>query len=672
MKGERKNRRGLMEKLKLPDITQFIDLDRFVESEVQLIKRAYAFAVHAHRDQKRLSGEPYIIHPLHVSKILFEMGFDAKVIVAALLHDTVEDTGTTLTSIKSEFDGEIADLVDGVTKISRIRSENIKQRQAENIRKMLFSMVNDIRVILIKLADKLHNMRTLEFMDRENAQRIARETLDIYAPLAGRLGMARVKVELEDLSLKHLDPEFYNDLKNYITESKDKRERHIENVKRILKDQFAQYGIQARIMGRAKHFYSIYKKMKDKDKNYAEIFDLFAIRIIAASMKECYVILGLVHKLWMPLGGRFKDYVAMPKSNMYQSLHTTVIGPEGKPLEVQIRTEKMNIIAEEGISAHWAYKEGKSDLSSIEKELTWLKKLKLWKEYINNPLGFMEDLQKDLLEDEIYVFTPKGDVIDLPVGSTPIDFAFKIHTEIGHHCFGAKVNDRIVPLRKPLHSCDVVEILTAKNTTPSQEWLDVVKTSRARHKIRAYFSNPEPKTKQKEQEKHTSVQEEKPSETFQREEKPVQRLSPGSEYNLIAEGERNIQIHLAQCCNPHPGDDIVGYITRGKGITVHRVNCKNLKAIRDYEKRKIVVEWESKSRKVFNLEIVARDRTGLLMDITTAIANSNANIVELHSKTNRDGRVKSTLRIQIQEDQQLKFFIKDLKSIPEIISIEYH
>jgi len=661
-----------MEKLKLPDIMQFMDLDRFEESEVQLLKRAYAFAVHAHRDQRRLSGEPYIIHPLHVSKILFEMGFDAKVIIAALLHDTVEDTGTTLTSIKSEFGGEIADLVNGVTKISRIRSENIRQRQAENIRKMLFSMVNDIRVILIKLADKLHNMRTLDFMDRENAQRIARETLDIYAPLAGRLGMARVKVELEDLSLKHLDPEFYNDLKNYITESKDKRESYIENVKRILEDQFAQYGIQAMIMGRAKHFYSIYKKMKDKDKNYDEIFDLFAIRIVPTSMKECYVILGIVHKLWMPLGGRFKDYVAMPKSNMYQSLHTTVIGPEGKPLEVQIRTEKMNIIAEEGISAHWAYKEGKSDLSSIEKELTWLKKLKLWKEYINNPLGFMEDLQKDLLEDEIYVFTPKGDVIDLPIGSTPIDFAFKIHTEIGYHCFGAKVNDRIVPLRKPLHSCDVVEILTAKNATPSQEWLDVVKTSRARHKIRVYFSNPEPKTKQKEQEKHASAQEEKPSDTKQREEKPSQSLSPGSVYNLIAEGERNVQMYLAQCCNPHPGDDIIGYITRGKGITVHRVNCKNLKAIRDYGKRKINVEWESKSRKVFNLEIVAKDRTGLLMDITTAIANSNANIVELHSKTNRDGRVKSTLRIQIQEDQQLKFFLKDLKSIPEIISIEYH
>jgi guanosine-3',5'-bis(diphosphate) 3'-pyrophosphohydrolase len=669
---DRRSRRDFMEKLKLPDITQFIDLDRFEESEVQLLKRAYAFAIHAHRDQKRLSGEPYIIHPLHVSKILFEMGFDAKVIIAALLHDTVEDTGTTLTSIKSEFDGEIADLVNGVTKISRIRSENIRQRQAENIRKMLFSMVNDIRVILIKLADKLHNMRTLDFMDRENAQRIARETLDIYAPLAGRLGMARVKVELEDLSLKHLDPEFYNDLKNYITESKDKRESYIENVKRILEDQFAQYGIQARIMGRAKHFYSIYKKMKDKDKNYDEIFDLFAIRIVPTSMKECYVILGIVHKLWMPLGGRFKDYVAMPKSNMYQSLHTTVIGPEGKPLEVQIRTEKMNIIAEEGISAHWAYKEGKSDLSSIEKELTWLKKLKLWKEYINNPLGFMEDLQKDLLEDEIYVFTPKGDVIDLPIGSTPIDFAFKIHTEIGYHCFGAKVNDRIVPLRKPLHSCDVVEILTAKNATPSQEWLDVVKTSRARHKIRVYFSNPEPKTKQKEQGKHASAQEEKPSDTKQREEKPAQSLTPGSVYNLIAEGERNVQMYLAQCCNPHPGDDIIGYITRGKGITVHRVNCKNLKAIRDYGKRKINVEWESKSRKVFNLEIVARDRTGLLMDITTAIANSNANIVELHSKTNRDGRVKSTLRIQIQEDQQLKFFLKDLKSIPEIISIEYH
>jgi guanosine-3',5'-bis(diphosphate) 3'-pyrophosphohydrolase len=660
-----------MEKIKIPDVSQFIDMGKFEEGDVRIIQKAYEFASNAHREQKRLSGEPYIIHPLHVSKILFDMGFDAKVIAAALLHDTVEDTGITLARIKGQFDQEIADLVDGVTKISRIRSENIKQRQAENIRKMLFSMVNDIRVILIKLADKLHNMRTLDYMDRENAQRIARETLEIYAPLAGRLGMARVKVELEDLALKHLDPDFYNDLTNYITESKDKREKYIENVKHILEEQFAQHGILARIMGRAKHFYSIYKKMKDKDKNYDEVLDLFAIRIIAESLKECYIILGLVHKLWMPFGGRFKDYVAMPKSNMYQSLHTTIIGPEGRPLEVQIRTEKMNIIAEEGISAHWAYKEGKRDLSSIEKELTWLKKLKMWKEYINNPSGFMEDLQKDLLEDEIYIFTPRGDVIDLPIGSTPIDFAYKIHTEIGNHCFGAKVNDRIVPLRKPLHSCDVVEILTAKNTTPSREWLDVVKTSRARHKIRVFFSNLETKTKQKAHEKSTPPSSDKGIVPVQQEGKTSQTPSLGSEYNLIAEGEKNVQMHIALCCNPHPGDDIIGYITRGKGITVHRVDCKNLKAIRDYKKRKITVEWESKTRKVLSVDIVARDRTGLLMDITTAIANSNANIVELHSKTTRDGLVKAVLRIQIQEEQQLRFFLKDIKSIPEIISIEY-
>jgi len=661
-----------MEKQIATDIARYIDLKRFDDTDVQLIRKAYSFASAAHIDQKRLSGEPYITHPLNVSKILFEMGFDAKVIAAALLHDTVEDTGITLPKLKNQFDREIADLVDGVTKISRIRSENIKQRQAENIRKMLFSMVNDIRVILIKLADKLHNMRTLEYMDEGNAQRISRETLDIYAPLAGRLGMARVKVELEDLSLKHLQPEFYSDLKTYITESKDKREKYIENVKHILEEQFRQHRINAQILGRAKHFYSIYKKMKDKDKTFDEIFDLFAIRIVADTLKECYVILGIVHKLWKPLGGRFKDYVAMPKSNMYQSLHTTVIGPEGRHLEVQIRTDEMNIIAEEGICAHWVYKEGKKNLGSIEKELTWLKKLKMWKENINNPSGFMEDLQKDLLEEEIYVFTPKGDVIDLPVGSTPIDFAYKIHTEVGNHCYGAKVNDRILPLRKPLHSCDVLEILTGKNATPSMEWLDVVKTSRARHKIRAFFSNLEEKreeTRQKEPAKPTPPQGGK---KYEREEKPVQSILQGREYNLIAEGEKNVQMHLAQCCNPHPGDDIIGYITRGKGITVHRVNCKNLKAIKDYERRKIAVEWESKTRKVFNLDIISRDRTGLLMDITTAIANSNANIVELHLKTNREGFVNAAFRIQIQHEQQLKFFLKDIKAIPEIISIEYH
>ena len=653
-----------------PAIEEFIDLSNLDNEEIHLIKKAFAFASDAHAAQKRLSGEPFIIHPLNVSKMLFEMGFDARIIAAALLHDTVEDTGISLDDVKNQFDEEIAGLVNGVTKISRIRSENIKQRQADNIRKMLFSMVNDIRVILIKLTDKLHNMRTLEYLEKAKARVIARETLDIYAPLAGRLGMARVKVELEDLALKYLKPDFYNVLKNYITEKKEIREKYIENVKGVLQKEFSHYGIDAQIIGRAKHFYSIYKKMKAKDKTLDEIFDLFAIRIIAGTVKECYEILGIVHKLWMPFGGRFKDYVAMPKSNMYQSLHTTVVGPEGKSLEVQIRTEKMNIIAEEGISAHWAYKEGKKKLSTIEKELTWLKKLKMWKESINNPSGFMEDLQKDLLEDEIYVFTPKGDVIDLPVDSTPIDFAYKIHTEIGNHCFGAKVNGRITPLRKPLHSGEVVEILTGKNATPGLEWLDVVKTSHARYKIRAFFRSHEMK---KEEAKHKHL--EKP--IFQRsekgkEERDVQKRYVANKFNLIAAGEENVQMYLAQCCNPHPGDEIIGYITRGKGITVHRINCKNLKSIKDYSKRKIVVEWESKTRKVFNVDIVSRDRTGLLMDITTAIANSNANIVELYLKANRDGLVKTAFRIQIQQKQQLKMFLKDIKSIPEVISIDYY
>jgi GTP pyrophosphokinase len=372
---------------------------------------------------------------------------------------------------------------------------------------MLFSMVNDIRVILIKLTDKLHNMRTLEYLEKIKAQRIAKETLDIYAPLAGRLGMARFKVELEDLSLKYMDPGFYNDLKSYVTQRKEVREKYIENVKLILKKEFEKYKINAQIMGRAKHFYSIYKKMKDKDKTFDEIFDLFAIRIIAGTVKECYEIMGIVHKLWIPFRGRFKDYVAVPKSNMYRSLHTTVIGPERKTLEVQIRTHKMNMIAEEGISAHWAYKEGKKKLSGIEKELTWLRKLKMWKENMDNPAAFMEDLQKELLEDEIYVFTPKGDVIELPIDSTPIDFAYRIHTEIGNHCFGAKVNDRIAPLRSSLHSCDVIEILTSKNATPGREWLDVIKTSHARHKIRAFFSKHDTKEetpKQREQTKEAA------------------------------------------------------------------------------------------------------------------------------------------------------------------------
>jgi GTP pyrophosphokinase len=660
-----------MEKQTVPDLEKFVTLTKLAESDALFVRRAYEFAVRAHAAQKRLSGEPFIVHPLNVAKILHEMGFDAQVIAAAILHDTVEDTGVALAEISRQFGTQVATLVDGVTKISRIRSENIKHHQTENIRKILFSMVGDIRVILIKLADKLHNMRTLEYMNRVRAQSVARETLGIYAPIADRLGMARFKIELEDLALKHLDPGFYDDIKNYLMQSKNVRESYIEKVKEILQREFKQYGVKADITGRVKHLYSIYKKMKDKDKSLDEIFDLFAMRIVTRSVKECYEVLGIVHKLWMPFRGRFKDYIAVPKSNMYQSLHTTVIGPEGKTLEVQIRTEQMEIIAEEGISAHWAYKEGRKNLAGIEKELKWLNKLKTWKESMDNPSGFMEDLQKDLLEDEIYVFTPKGDVVELPIDSTPIDFAFKIHTEVGNHCIGAKVNDRIAPLRKPLHSGEVVSILTAKNATPSLEWLDVVKTSRARHKIKAFFAAQEEKREEEKLESGQSGALQKGVPPPRGERRTEAGRYAAGEYSLIAEGEKNVQIRLARCCTPHPGDAIIGYITRGKGITVHRVDCKNLKSIRDYSRRRITVEWEEKSRKIFTVNITARDRSGLLMDITTAMANANANIVELHMKSSQGNTVKAVFRVQIKHEQQLKMFIKDIKSISEIISIDY-
>ncbi|MFW6139671.1 MAG: RelA/SpoT family protein, partial [Spirochaetota bacterium] len=535
-----------------------------------------------------------------------------------------------------------------------------------------------IRVILIKLADKLHNMRTLEYLPPKKRKRIARETLDIYAPLAGRLGMARIKTELEDLSLKYIEPEFYHDLKNYVVQRKEIREKYIERVKGILEQEFSRYGINARIFGRAKHFYSIHKKMKEKDKTFDEILDLFAIRIITDTVKECYEILGVVHRLWMPVRGRFKDYIAMPKSNMYQSLHTTVVGPRGKSLEVQIRTESMNLIAEEGIAAHWAYKEGKRKLAAVEKDLKWLKKLKNWKENINNPSGFMEDIQKDLLEDEIYVFTPKGDVIELPRGSTPIDFAYKIHTEVGHHCIGAKVNGQIVPLRKSLHSCEVVEILTSKNARPSYEWLEVVKTSRARHKIRAYVSSHDsmyalPRRVEEKQEKEST---EKQNQEIRKNPQPAttkRGASQGScsENNLVAEGEKNVQIHLAKCCSPRRGEEIIGYITRGKGITVHRTDCKNLRAIKDYKSRAIAVEWEPASAKTYQVDIISRDRPGLLMDISTAFANSNANITELYLKTDAEGRVKAQFKIHINDEEQLKLLLKDINCLPEVVSVEY-
>ena len=655
-----------MEHQTMPKLKDFIDTRRFSSEDIARMQKALQFASTAHEDQLRLSGEPFITHPIQVSRMLFDMGFDANVIIAGLLHDTVEDTKITLDELRREFGADVADLVDGVTKISKIRSENIRQRQAENIRKMLLSMVNDIRIILIKLADKLHNMRTLEYLDPQRAERIARETLDIYAPLAGRLGIARIKVELEDLALKTLEPEIYEDIKNYIVQKKEIRERYIEKVKGILQNEFTDHGISAVIYGRVKHFFSIYKKMKDRDKGFDEIFDLFAIRIVTNSVRECYEILGVVHKLWMPLRGRFKDYIAMPKNNMYQSLHTTVNGPEGRSLEVQIRTGDMDIIAEDGIGAHWAYKEGHTELKGVEKELRWLNKLKGWKENLDNPAGFMEDLQKDLLMDEIYVFTPKGDVIELPIGSTPIDFAYKIHTEVGNRCIGAKVNGRIIPLRRPLHSCDSVEILTSKNGTPSREWLDVVKTSRARHKIRAYFSKIDGI---REEEKHGESTQESP----ERKSKKVVRPSTGTgepkDYRLVAEGETNVQLNLGRCCNPHPGDEIIGYITRGKGITVHRVDCRNLGAIKDSKNRMISVEWEEKTKKVYHLSIDARDRTGLLMDISTAIANSNANIIELHLKADHGGRVRASCRIQVSDEQQLRIVLNAIEDIPEVTSL---
>jgi len=543
----------------IPQLKDFIDIGRFERRDISRMKRALQYAALAHENQHRLSGEPYIIHPIQVAKMLFEMGFNSDVIIAGLLHDTVEDTGTTLENLKNEFGSEVADLVDGVTKISRIKSENIKQRQAENIRKMLLSMVNDIRIILIKLADKLHNMRTLEYLDRVRAERIARETLDIYAPLAGRLGMARIKIELEDLALKTLEPEMYEDIKSQVVQKKEIRERYIEHVKRILMKEFQEHKIDALIYGRVKHFYSIYKKMKDRDKGFDEIYDLFAIRIIGKSVRQCYEILGLVHQFWMPVRGRFKDYIAMPKTNMYQSLHTTVVGPEGKSLEVQIRTEDMEVVADEGIAAHWAYKEGRRKLSGVQKELRWLNKLKNWKENLDNPSGFMEDVQKDLLMEEIYVFTPKGDVIELPIGSTSIDFAYKVHTEVGNRCIGAKANGRIIPLRRALRSCDVVEILTSKNATPSREWLEVVRTSRARHKIRAYFSKVDAIG---EEEKQGGAPADKAVRSHKKASRPrtESEISP-KDYRLVAQGERNVQLSLGRCCNPRPGDAIIGYIS---------------------------------------------------------------------------------------------------------------
>ncbi len=694
------------------------------------LQEAYAFALDKHAGQVRRSGEPFITHPLEVAMILAGLHLDTVTLQAALLHDVVEDSGVTLKEVKERFGPEVASLVDGVTKLGRIKFSTVAEAQSQNLRKMLIAMAKDIRVILIKLADRLHNMRTLAALPPEKQREKAIETMEIYAPLAHRLGISQIKWELEDLAFFYLEPKKFNQIQRMVAESRQAREAYLHEVIGQLQAELAAVGIESEIAGRPKHLYSIYQKMTQRGKDFSEIYDLIALRIIVKSVKDCYGALGTVHSIWKPVPGRFKDYVAMPKFNMYQSLHTTVIGPAGRPLEIQIRTEEMHRTAEYGIAAHWRYKEGGRADESFDERLAWLRQMLEWQTELKDPREFMEALKIDLFEDEVFVFTPKGDVISLRKGSTPIDFAYAIHTEVGHHCVGAKVNGSIVPLSYELQMGDRVEILTSKTATPSRDWLSIVRTSSARSKIRAYFakvsrtddlhagreevlkalrkqgmglgthgmskaleavahemnlqsaddllaaigagkvSAKQVVTKLIKQLSRITGAEPSKVEEPPRGLLPSQPMKPPRSKRRAGAGVRvvgldDVLVRLARCCNPVPGDDIIGFVTRGRGVSVHRRDCPNARELLSQPERIIDVEWDAGTGGVYQVEITieAVDRTRLLQDVSIALADAGVNVVSASVATNRQGIATMRFLLELGDMGQLGRVLNQVKAV---------
>ncbi len=696
-------------------------------ADLGLLERAYAFAERVHKGQERRSGEPYLSHPLEVAGILTELRMDVPALVAGLLHDAVEDTLTTLDEVKETFGSEVAFLVDGVTKIGKIPFSSREEQQAENLRKMVVAMSSDIRVLLIKLADRLHNMRTLDPLTIEKRRNIAKETIDIYAPLAHRLGIAWMKMELEDLALRHLDSEAYYDLVSKVAKKRKEREGDINEVIKILHKRLGEVDIGAEITGRPKHFYSIYKKMRDQKKEFDEIYDLTAVRVITDSLKDCYGALGVIHTLWKPIPGRFKDFIAMPKSNMYQSLHTTVIGPKGEPVEIQIRTHEMHKIAEEGIAAHWRYKEGKTEFDQIDQGFIWLRQLLEWQKELKDSREFMDTVRVDLFPDEVYVFTPKGDVKAFPRGATPVDFAFSVHTDIGLHCVGAKVNGRLVPLRYELKNGDIVEILTDPKHGPSKDWLRIVKTSRARSRIKQWIKNEERirsvslgkellereirrlgkspsqlikgENLTKALERYGMGSEEDflaavgygklsprqaairllPQEELDRilegEEKRERRISrrPKTEQGVKITGVNDVLVRFSKCCSPIPGDEIIGYITRGRGVSIHTVNCPNVESLFYDPERRIRVEWDGEKRVPHQVKIrviIGRDRPGVLAEISSAISSTNANIAKADVRVTEERRGLNTFILEVTDLAQLQAAMQAIARIDGVTGVE--
>jgi GTP diphosphokinase / guanosine-3',5'-bis(diphosphate) 3'-diphosphatase len=694
------------------------------EEEREVLRRAYALAERAHAGQSRLSGEPYVSHPAAVAEILADLGLDADTLVAALLHDTVEDTDVTREQLREEFGAHVAKLVDGVTKLGKIHVHTREQAQAENIRKMLVAMAEDIRVVLIKLGDRLHNMRTVGAHNEERRQRISRETLDIYAPLAHRLGIWQIKGELEDLAFAQLDPDNYHAVAAKVSKASEERGTFIRDVTEILEREFERLGITAEISGRPKHIFSIHDKMERTHKDFDEIYDLIALRILVDSIKDCYGALGTVHSLWKPIPGRFKDYVAMPKGNGYQSLHTTVVSHTGEPMEVQIRTQEMHSTAEYGIAAHWHYKEG-AQQTRFDERYGWLRLLMDWQKEVLDAEAFVDTVKVDIFQDEVFVFTPKGDVRSLPMGSTPVDFAYRVHTDVGHHCIGAKVNSRMVPLDYRLQHGDIVEVLTTKGPhAPSRDWLNFVKTSSAREKIRSWFKKErreeniqkgreqlDKEFRRLRQQALGSLKEERLLELaedfkysttddflaalgygdvsargavlrYSDRESPDQAsetmvlgiplvsASPVANGHVRVHGMTDMLTTLAQCCKPLAGDSIRGYITRGKGVTVHRADCVNVRNAADPD-RIVEVEWERGNSQVYpvNIKIEAWDRTGLLRDIAAVIAESKINLSGADVQVYDDRTAVISTIVEIANLTQLSRLLERLEGVRDVHTV---
>ena len=709
------------------------------KSDTKLILKAYNFAKEKHGDQLRKSGEPYIIHPMQVAYILADLGLDDSTICAALLHDVVEDTAVTHQDLINEFSIEIADMVDGVTKLSKLNYESVEEEQVENYRKMFLAMGKDIRVIMIKLADRLHNMRTLKYLTRDRQIANAKETMELYAPLANRLGIYSLKWELEDLAFKYLYPEEYREIVEGIDRKREERLNFIEKIEEQIRQELKKQKIDAEITGRAKHLYRIYRKMKRDNATLDQIYDLFALRIIVNSVKDCYAALGVVHDLYNPMPGRFKDYIAVPKPNMYQSLHTTLIGEKGTPFEVQIRTWDMHRIAEYGIAAHWAYKEAsfakgkKANVSVTDDKLAWLRETLEWQKDMQDPQEFLNTLKTELFEDEVYVFTPKGDIKVLPRGSTPIDYAYSIHAEIGHHMTGCKINSKMMPIITKLQNGDIVEIITSdKAKGPSRDWLKFIQSSTAKNKINAWFKknlreeNIEKGKEAVEKEikrigmdyselfktefvqgaldryKFNSIEdmyasigfgaisagkviarileeyrkvhkEENVEEKIEELSKEKNNKAKASKSGIVVEGIDNCLVKLSKCCNPVPGDKIVGYITKGRGVSIHRADCTNLKDLfQDEENRMIDVYWQSEKEAAYNvdIEIFANDRAGLLADIIAQIGTTKSKLIAVSSRANKERIAITEVTIEVENLEALNQVLKSIRKVDSVYEVK--